>query len=95
MGFDKGDRVVGTVVSMDKKFVYVDMGLKDYAILPREEVSLSGEAAEDILPLGESREFLVTGKSKKEVRPIVSLKAFEIEIAWERVRQQLQSGEIQ
>merc|ERR1711904_513545 len=93
--FDVGDRVVGTVVSMDKKFVYVDMGLKDYALLPREEVSLSGEAAEDILPIGESREFLVMRKSKREIQPLVSLKAFEIEVAWERVRQQLHNGEIQ
>jgi len=93
--FDVGDRVVGTIVSMDKKFVYVDMGLKDYALLPREEVSLAGERAEDILPIGESREFLVMRKSKKGVQPFVSLRAFEIEMAWERARQQLLTGEVQ
>merc|ERR1711904_670804 len=93
--FNVGDRVVGTVVSMDKKFVYVDMGLKDYALLPREEVSLTGQRAEDILPIGESREFLVMRKSKREVQPFVSLKAFEIEVAWERARQRLLTEEIE
>merc|ERR1712224_147149 len=93
--FDVGDRIVGTVVSMDKKFVYVDMGLKDYALLPREEVSLTGKCAEDILPIGESREFFVMRKSKKEVQPLVSLKAFEIEMAWERARQRLLTGEVE
>merc|ERR1711904_347958 len=93
--FDVGDRVVGTVVSMDKKFVYVDMGLKDYALLPREEVSLAGKSAEDVLPIGESREFFVMRNSKREVQPLVSLKAFEIEMAWERARQQLLTGEVE
>merc|ERR1712216_238014 len=80
--FNVGDKVVGTVVSMDKKFVYVEMGLKDYALLPRDEVSLTGKRAEDILPIGESREFLVMRKSKKEVQPLISLKAIETELAW-------------
>jgi small subunit ribosomal protein S1 len=92
--FDEGDRVIGTIVSMDKKFVYVEMGLKDYALLPREEVSLAGERAEDILPIGQSREFVVMRKSAKEVRPFVSLKALEMEAAWERARQQLDTGEV-
>merc|ERR1711988_458838 len=93
--FNVGDKVVGTVVSMDKKFVYVKMGLKDYALLPREEVSLTGKRAEDVLPIGESREFFVMRKSKREVQPFVSLKAFEIEVAWERARQQLLTGEVE
>merc|ERR1711988_1137188 len=93
--FDVGDRVVGTVVSMDKKFVYVKMGLKDYALLPREEVSLTGKRAEDVLPIGESREFFVMRNSKREVQPILSLKTFEIELAWERARKQLLNGEVE
>lgn len=90
--YDVGDKVLGTVVSMDKKSVYVDMGLKDYALLPREEVSITEENAENILSVGESREFLVTGISKRDIRPTISLKAIEIELAWETARQQLQTG---
>merc|ERR1712216_543958 len=58
VNFEVGDRVVGTVMSMDKKFVYVKLGLKDYAILPREEVSLIGKRPEDVLLVGQSKEFL-------------------------------------
>merc|ERR1712118_618634 len=71
----------------DKKFVYVDMGLKDYALLPREEISLTGERAEDKLSIGETREFVVIRTSNRAVQPIVSLKALEMEAAWERARQ--------
>jgi small subunit ribosomal protein S1 len=90
--YNNGDRVVGTVVSMDKKFVYVDMGLKDYALLPREEVSLAGEHAEAVLSVGESREFLVIRACDSEVQLVLSLKALEMELAWERARQQLKAN---
>merc|ERR1719161_3334918 len=90
--YTTGDRVVGTVVSMDKKFVYLDMGLKDYALLPREEVSLTAERAEVVLPIGDSREFLVIHASTREVQLVVSLKALEMEAAWERARQQFEAG---
>lgn len=77
-----------------KKSVYVDMGLKDYALLPREEVSITEESVENILSIGESREFLVTSVSKRDIRPIISLKAIEIELAWENARQQMQTGAV-
>lgn len=86
-----GDRVVGTIVSIDKKFLKVDMGLKDYALLPREEVSLTGRCAEDVVSIGETIEFLVIRTSTRETQPVVSLKALETEVAWERVRNHLQA----
>lgn len=89
-----GERVAGTVVSIDKKNVYVDMGLKDYALLPKEEVSLAGKHAEEVLLVGESREFLVIRTSEREIQPIVSLKALELESAWEHARQQMQADAI-
>jgi len=83
---------VGTVVSMDNKFVYVDMGLKDYALLPRDEVSVSKKSAEDVLTVGESKEFLVIRSNNREVQLTLSLKAIEIELGWERAREQLNTG---
>lgn len=71
--------------------VYVDMGLKDFALLPRGEVSLTGESAEEALPIGESRVFLVTSVSKRDAQPTVSCSALEREVAWDRVRQQLET----
>jgi len=92
VGCNAGDKLTGTVVSMDKKLVYIDMSLKDFAILPRNEVSLTGENAEDVLPVGESREFLVTSVSRRNAQPTLSFKALELEIAWERARQQLEDN---
>jgi len=91
VGCKVGDRLTGTVASMDKKLVYIDMGLKDYAILPREEVSLTGEKAEEVLPIGESQVFLVTNISKRDAQPTVSRAALEREDAWDRVREQMRT----
>jgi len=92
--YQTGDRIFGKVVSMDRKFVYVDMGLKDYALLPKEEVSLTLERAEDRLPVGTSHEFLVIRASKHEFCPVVSLKALETEAAWECANQHMQADAI-
>lgn len=92
--YNVGDRVNGTIVSIDKNAVSVDMGLKDYALLPREEVSLTEKRAEDVLSIGQSREFLVIRSFSRDIHPTVSLKALEIEVAWENVRQQMQANEI-
>jgi len=91
VNYNVGDRVSGKVVSIDNKSVQVDLGLKDYAILPQDEVSMIGERAEEILSVGESREFLVTRASNREVQLIISIKALEMETAWERAREHLNS----
>merc|ERR1719343_1616949 len=36
-----GDKVLGTVVSIDSRFVYLDLSAKKYAILPHDEVSIT------------------------------------------------------
>jgi len=92
--YNVGDRATGEVVSMDNKFIYVDMGIKDHALLPREEVSFNNERAEDVLSIGSSYEFLVIRASKREHQLTISLKALEVEEAWKRSREQLKSGTI-
>jgi small subunit ribosomal protein S1 len=94
LSYDVGDRASGTVVSIDNRSVLVDMGLKDYAILPLNEISIKGGHAEDFLKEGDTREFLVIRSSSREVQLTVSLKAIEMEMAWERARERLNSGSI-
>merc|ERR1712138_49648 len=50
--------------------------------------------AEDRLSIGETREFLVINASRREVSPIVSIRALEMEAAWDCARQQLQTDAI-
>jgi len=94
VGCKVGDKLTGKVASMDKRSVYIDVGLKDYALLPREEVSLTGKKAEEILSIGESQVFLVTSISRRDAQPTVSRAALEREVAWDRVREQLRTDVI-
>lgn len=89
-----GDEITGEVAYMDKKTVYIDMGLKDYALLPRKEVSLMGEKPEEALKIGESQVFLVTSISKRDAQPTVSRAALERRVAWDRVREELRTDVI-
>jgi small subunit ribosomal protein S1 len=92
--FDVGDRASGKVVSICSRSVLIDMGLKDYAILPFNEISIKGGHAEDLLTVGETREFLVIRSTNREVQLTVSLKAIEMEMAWQRAREHLNSDSI-
>merc|ERR1711933_195823 len=78
-------------VSIDSRFVYLDLGAKKYAILPHDEVSITGKRVEEVLPVGDTIDLLVIQASDKETRPIVSIKALEMEEAWDRAREQLYS----
>jgi small subunit ribosomal protein S1 len=94
ISYNVGDKAVGTVVSIDNRSVSVDMGLKDYAMLPLNEISIKGGRAEDLLSEGETYEFLVIRSSPREHQLTVSLKAIEMEMAWTRARERLNSGSI-
>ena len=37
----QGDKVVGTVISLDQKNAYIDIGAKTAAVLPKEEMSIA------------------------------------------------------
>lgn len=82
-----GDKVFGTAVSSDKKNIYVDVGLKDLAILPIKETKLSPENSKYFV--GESLELMVLETSRRNIQTILSLNALEIDTNWERAHQQL------
>jgi small subunit ribosomal protein S1 len=94
VSYDVGDKISGNVVSIDNRSVFIDIGLKDYAILPSDEISITGGRAVDLLTEGETKEFLVIRSSSRDVQLTVSLKAIEMEMAWERARERLNSGSI-
>lgn len=83
-------QVTGTVVSIDKKFVYVDLGLKDNAVMPLGEASISGQKAEDVVSVGEAREFSVLRTAQGDNPAVLSIRALEAGLAWERAAQQMQ-----
>lgn len=92
---DQGDKVIGSVVAIDKRYVYVDLGQKDNAVVPWSELSISGQVKpEDILALGDSREFMVIKASTGDQQAVLSIKAIEVGVAWERAIQQMQADVI-
>jgi small subunit ribosomal protein S1 len=94
VSYDVGDKVYGDIVSIENRSVLVDIGLKDYAILPFDEISITGGHAADKLIEREKREFLVISSSSRDVQLTLSLKAIEIELAWDRARERINSGSI-
>eukprot|EP00468_Gymnochlora_sp_CCMP2014_P013754 CAMPEP_0167751964 /NCGR_PEP_ID=MMETSP0110_2-20121227/6870_1 /TAXON_ID=629695 /ORGANISM="Gymnochlora sp., Strain CCMP2014" /LENGTH=418 /DNA_ID=CAMNT_0007637517 /DNA_START=62 /DNA_END=1318 /DNA_ORIENTATION=- len=86
--FDAQTTITGTVISLDSKGgAYVDVGAKQLAYLPRNEVSMIGMKAEDILFPGLRREFTVSRSTNVASEVILSIKRMSVPHAWIRVRQ--------
>ncbi|KAA8499885.1 30S ribosomal protein S1 [Porphyridium purpureum] len=89
-----GDLVQGTVVQIDSKGAFVDIGAKASAFLPEEELSIVGaERVEDFIEPGEQREFEVCSTEDVNGQLTVSLKKIEFRRCWERLAQ-LQAEDI-
>merc|ERR1711879_1059019 len=84
----------GTVITSDKNFLYVDMGLKDYCLLPREEATYYEESTGDSLSVGDVREFMVVQDFRKARRPFISIKALVMDEAWDFARRQARENTI-
>eukprot|EP00891_Asterochloris_glomerata_P003811 jgi/Astpho2/3811/Aster-04338 len=87
----QGDRVVGTVISLDQKNAYIDIGAKTAAVLPKEEMSIAKiDKTTDVLVPDMQREFLVLRDDyarNKSGEVILSLKRIEEEVVWSRLLQ--------
>jgi small subunit ribosomal protein S1 len=84
--FQKGQKVLGKVLSYESEGAYVDIGAKSPAILPAEEASLRHVAdLSAIVPIGEEREFLIIREQNADGQVTLSLKQLEVTLAWERL----------
>mmetsp|Transcript_13662 Transcript_13662/g.24490 ORF Transcript_13662/g.24490 Transcript_13662/m.24490 type:complete len:388 (-) Transcript_13662:649-1812(-) len=83
-----GDLVVGTVVQLDKGGTFVDIGAKSSALLPLREMSmLDVDKAEDVVTVGDQREFEVISSEDAMGMLTLSLKRMEFRKCWERLAQ--------
>ena len=88
--FPRQEIVTGTVVSLDAAGALIDVGLEKAIYLPAPEISLAEiESLEEVLPVGQKREFLMITNRDREgnISMSLSMKALEERVAWERVRQ--------
>lgn len=85
--FRQGDKVMATVVAFDRPGVYLDIGGKSNAFLPKEEASLRALGApEEIFAMGDKIQVQITAQSEDQNGQwTVSAKRIEIEKAWDKL----------
>ena len=93
VNFEEGDIVTGTVVSVDRDEVLVDIGFKSEGVIPLRELSIRKHVnPTDIVAVGDSVEALVLDKEDEDGRLVLSKKRAQYERAWGRVEELAQSG---
>lgn len=90
----RGDVVHGTIYSHEADGIYVDIGGKATAYLPKDEAALkAGANLADILPVGEERDFLIIKEQNAEGQVTLSVRQLELKRLWERFSNILDSEE--
>src|SRR5690625_335417 len=88
-----GNIVTGTVVKIEEKQVFVDIGYKSEGIIPISELSnLHVENPQDVVSEGEELTLQVKKIEDEEV--ILSKKLVDAEKAWEDLQQKLEDNEV-
>jgi small subunit ribosomal protein S1 len=92
--FEIGDRVTGTVSKVEEKQVHVNIqDSKHDGIIPISELSsLHIESSSDVVSVGDVLGLEVVRVEEDAL--ILSKKRVDAELAWERLEQQFQSGEV-
>lgn len=85
-GFQNGQTVSGKAISYETDGIYIDIGAKSLAFLPADEASLREIRDPDmILPIGDSRDFLIIREQDADGQVTLSLKQLEIRQMWEHM----------
>lgn len=85
--FHTGDRVQGTVVRVDQRGAYVDIGGKSTAFCPTAELALANiPKSTAVVGPHTCRDFIVI-REERNGDLTLSLKRMELQVAWQRLRQ--------
>jgi small subunit ribosomal protein S1 len=92
--FQRGQVVRGKIAVHDADGVYVDIGGKATAFLPADEAWLgSFKSLDDILPLGEERDFLIIREQNADGQVTLSVRQLQIQKRWDELQEMLDEGE--
>lgn len=92
--FEVGQTVQGRPVNYDNDGVYVDIGGKATAFLPKTELSRSAQAdLETSVPLNEERDFLIVRGEDAEGKVTLSIRRLEIKALWQRLAELAADGQ--
>lgn len=84
--FNKGDLVKGIVVAFDSSGVLIDIGAKTAARLPQKEISnIPSKNPQDILKIGDEREFLIIKEEDEDGQFTISLKKVSSAYSWKKL----------
>jgi small subunit ribosomal protein S1 len=86
--FNNNDIVVGAVIGIENTGVLVDIGANISAYLPLDEISITDiKHPNEILTIGEIREFLILSSDLVRKKIIISIEKLEYLKAWEKIKQ--------
>lgn len=86
--FSKGDLVKGTVVGFESNGVLIDIGAKTAGKVPLKEVSnIYSKTPQDVLKVGDVREFLIIKEEDEEGQLTLSLKKVASVYSWKKLEE--------
>ena len=91
--FSRGQKIQGTVVEITSDGAYVDIGGKSPAFLPTNEAALGFvDNLEIILPIGETKEFLIIREQDSDGQVTLSLRQLALDKAWADIKEMAETG---
>lgn len=84
--FDIGDIIAGTIFSKEMEGYLIDIGAKNVAYLPVQEISLTSYQI-DRLEINQTVEFFILAYNIESKQLILSLRRLQYLRAWERIKQ--------
>ncbi len=83
--FQKGDLVKGVICGFESQGVMVDIGAKNYAVIPTYEAVEKGENIEDKFNKGDEGEFLIIREEDEDGKLLLSKKKVDFAYAWKEL----------
>ena len=91
--FAKGQKVKGTVVQITSDGAYIDIGGKSPGFVPTNEAALGFvDNLEAVLPIGETKEFLIIREQDADGQVTLSLRQLALDQAWADIKEMAESG---
>ncbi|WP_319419113.1 S1 RNA-binding domain-containing protein [Pleurocapsa sp. FMAR1] len=91
--FSKGQKVQGTVVQISSEGAYVDIGGKSPAFVPTNEAALGFvDNLAEILPVGETKEFLIIREQDSEGQVTLSVRQMALDQAWAEIKEMAETS---
>ena len=91
--FTRGQKIQGTVVQITSDGAYVDIGGKSPAFVPTNEAALGFvNNLEVILPVGETKEFLIIREQDSDGQVTLSIRQLALDQAWADIKEMAEVG---